>query len=144
MSRTTDDFVKELRKRNLRVTPARVAVLRAVSELPGHPDVETIGRHARERIGTLSVQAVYDSLSALTRAGLLRRIALGGSPARFEARVGDNHHHLVCRSCGRLVDVDCAAGTAPCLSPADAAGYEIDEAEVVYWGRCGDCVRASA
>ena len=94
----------------------------------------------RAEIGVISRQAVYDALAVLADKGLIRRIQPAGSPARYEDRVGDNHHHLICRTCGRTVDVDCAVGTAPCLAPADASGYEIDEAEVIYWGRCPKCL----
>ena len=139
---SNDDFVLRLRDRGLRVTAPRVAVFRAVSELPGHPDVETIARHARGLIGTLSIQAAYDGLGALTTAGLLRRIELPGGPARFEARVGDNHHHVVCRSCGAAEDVDCVTGAAPCLEPAQAHGFVVDEAEVTFWGTCPRCADA--
>ena len=97
----------------------------------------------RDEIGAISLQAVYDALGALTQTGLIRRIQPSGSPARYENRVGDNHHHLICRACGRMVDTDCAVGEAPCLAAANDAGYEIDEAEVIYWGRCPDCVAAS-
>ena len=132
-----------LRGRKLQVTPQRLAVLRALTASP-HSTADDIHRLVQADLGTVSRQAVYDALAALTDRGLLRRIEPAGSPARYEDRVGDNHHHLVCRVCGRMVDVDCAVGEAPCLSPEDAAGYEIDEAEVIYWGRCGDCVaRAS-
>ncbi len=137
------DPVALLRGHGLHVTPQRLAVLRVLAASP-HSTADDIHRRVRAELGAVSRQAVYDVLAVLTDRRLVRRIEPAGSPARYEDRVGDNHHHLVCRSCGRLVDVDCAAGTAPCLSPADAAGYEIDEAEVVYWGRCGDCVRASA
>ena len=133
-----------LRAGDLQVTPQRVAVLRVVAASP-HSTADEVHRLVQVELGTGSRQAVYDALGALTARGLLRRIEPAGSPARYEDRVGDNHHHLVCRRCGRMVDVDCAVGDAPCLSPQDGAGYEIDEAEVVYWGRCGDCVaRASA
>jgi Fur family ferric uptake transcriptional regulator len=137
-----DSFVDELRARGLRATAARVAVYRVVAELPGHPDAEAIGAGARSRIGTLSTQAVYDTLHTLTGAGLLRRIEPAGSPARFETRVADNHHHVVCRSCGAAHDVDCIVGHAPCLVPGDAGGFVVDEAEVIFWGICPDC-RAS-
>jgi len=128
-----------LRARSLQVTPQRVAVLRVLGASP-HSTADEVHRRVQVELGTVSRQAVYDALAALTDRGLLRRIEPAGSPARYEDRVGDNHHHLVCRNCGRMVDVDCAVGEAPCLSPQDGAGYEIDEAEVVYWGRCGDCV----
>ena len=108
-------------------------------ELGGHPDALRVAHHVREPRGGASTQAVYDALGALTGAGLLRRIEPPGSPARYETRVADNHHHLVCRSCGTIVDVDCAAGEAPCLHPADDHGFAIDEAEVVFWGECERC-----
>ncbi len=129
----------ELRTRGLRVTAPRLAVFAAVAETPGHPDVETIAQRARARLGTLSTQAVYDALGALTAAGLLRRIEPAGSPARFETRVGDNHHHVVCRVCGAAQDVDCVVGDAPCLTPSEAGGFVVDEADVTFWGLCPDC-----
>jgi Fur family transcriptional regulator, stress-responsive regulator len=129
----------ELHARGLRVTAPRIAVFRAVAETPGHPDVEKIATRARALIGTLSTQAVYDALRALTAAGLLRRIEPAGSPARFETRVGDNHHHVVCRVCGAAQDIDCIVGETPCLSPRDAAGFLVDEAEVTFWGICPTC-----
>jgi Fur family transcriptional regulator, stress-responsive regulator len=132
----------ELRARGLRVTAPRLAVFRAVAEMPGHPDVEAIASRARAMIGSLSTQAVYDALRALTAAGLLRRIEPAGSPARFETRVGDNHHHVVCRVCGAAQDVDCMDGGAPCLTPSDAGGFVVDEAEVTFWGLCPDCQAA--
>jgi Fe2+ or Zn2+ uptake regulation protein len=139
-----EDIAGQLRSRGLRVTAPRVAVLRAVDQLPGHPDADTIAGRARSLIGTLSTQAVYDSLHALTQAGLLRRIEPAGSPARYETRVGDNHHHVVCRACGTAQDVDCVVGEAPCLSPGDAGGFAVDEAEVTFWGVCPACQRAAA
>ena len=132
----------ELRVRGLRVTAPRLAVYRAVAETPGHPDVEIIARRARGLIGTLSTQAVYDALHALTAAGLLRRIEPAGSPARFETRVGDNHHHVVCRACGAARDLDCVVGAAPCLKPDDVGGFLVDEAEVTFWGICPECQAA--
>jgi len=117
-------------------------VLRAVHRHP-HADTESIIGVAREDLGWVSHQAVYDVLRALTDVGLIRRIQPAGGVARYEARVGDNHHHVVCRSCGAIADVDCAVGSAPCLTPADRRGYEIDEAEITYWGRCSDCRTAS-
>ena len=132
----------ELRRRGLRVTATRVAVYQSVVELPGHPDVEEIATKARELIGTISTQGVYDTLHTLTDAGLLRRFEPAGGPARFEARVGDNHHHLVCRECGAAQDVDCVKGAAPCLDLDDAGGFVIDEAEVTFWGLCPACQRA--
>ncbi len=131
-----------LRAHGLLVTPQRLAVLQALSASP-HSTADDLWRLVRAELGTVSRQAVYDALGTLTERGLLRRIEPAGSPARYEDRVDDNHHHLVCRSCGRLVDVDCAVGEAPCLSPQDDAGYEIDEAEIIYWGRCADCVAAA-
>ncbi len=128
-----------LRQRGVQVTAQRLAVLRAVS---GHPHVtaDGVAEIARAEIGAISRQSVYDALGVLVEAGLVRRIQPIGSPALFEDRVGDNHHHLICRICGRVVDVDCAVGSAPCLTAADGMGYEIDEAEVAYWGRCPECV----
>ena len=135
------DAADLLRRRGVQVTAQRLAVLRAVSARP-HSTVDDIDKIVRAEIGAISRQAVYDALAALTDKGLLRRIQPAGSPARFEDRVGDNHHHLICRTCGRMVDVDCAVGATPCLTAADASGYEVDEAEVIYWGRCPDCVAA--
>ena len=140
--RTTAAFERVLRDVGLRVTRPRLAVLSAVDEHP-HADTDSIIAAVREELGDVSHQAVYDVLRALTAAGLVRRFQPRGSVARYEARVGDNHHHLVCRSCGAIADVDCAAGQTPCLTPADDANYEIDEAEVIYWGRCPECVAAS-
>jgi Fur family ferric uptake transcriptional regulator len=128
-----------LRDAELRVTGPRKAVLAAVHDHP-HADTETLMAATRERLGSVSHQAVYDVLRALTSAGLVRRLQPSGSVARYEARVADNHHHVVCRSCGDIVDVDCAVGFAPCLTATDDAGFEIDEAEVIYWGRCPACV----
>jgi Fur family transcriptional regulator, stress-responsive regulator len=128
-----------LRDAGLRVTASRLAVLGAVGESADHPDVDAIVERVRVRLGTVSVQAVYDVLGALVRTGLVRRIEPAGSPGRYEARVGDNHHHLVCRACGRVVDVDCAEGAAPCLEAGEARGFAVDEAEITFWGRCPDC-----
>ena len=140
MSReTSTDNDVLLRRHGLQVTAQRLAVLRAVSEHP-HGAADDVYTIVRAELGAISRQAVYDALAALTDKGLLRRIQPAGSPARYEDRVGDNHHHLICRGCGRMVDVDCAVGVTPCLTAADAAGYEIDEAEVMYWGRCPDCM----
>jgi Fur family ferric uptake transcriptional regulator len=132
-----------LRAHGLHVTPQRLAVLRGLAARP-HSTADELYQLARRDLGTVSRQAVYDALAALTDRRVLRRLEPAGSPARYEDRVGDNHHHLICRMCGRMVDVDCAVGEAPCLTPEDAAGYEIDEAEVIYWGRCGDCQRSVA
>jgi Fur family transcriptional regulator, stress-responsive regulator len=131
-----------LRRHGLRVTANRQAVLRAVSDRP-HSTTDDIMQIVRAEIGAVSRQAVYDALAALADSGLLRRIQPAGSPARYENRVGDNHHHLICRICNRMVDVDCAVGYTPCLTAADSSGYAIDEAEVVYWGRCPECVARS-
>ena len=135
--------VASLRQAGLRVTSARLAILEAVRS-GNHPGAEEIAQAVRERIGQVSVQAVYEALGALTRAGLLRRIEPAGSPARYEGRVGDNHHHIVCRRCGHIADVECAVGHAPCLEPAASAGFSIDEAEVTFWGLCQDCQLAGA
>ena len=134
---------EQLRRASLRVTAPRVAVLTEVS-VHAHADVDTIVGAVRARIGSVSTQAVYDVLRALTDAGLVRRIEPAGSPARFEARVGDNHHHIVCRECGSIADVDCAVGAAPCLTPSDDHGFAIDEAEVVYRGLCPECSDAGS
>ena len=130
-----------LRQRGIQVTAQRLAVLRAVAGQP-HITADAVAEVVRAEIGAISLQSVYDALGLLVAEGLIRRIQPAGSPARFEDRVGDNHHHLICRICGRVVDVDCAVGAAPCLTAVDDQGYEIDEAEVAYWGRCPDCVAA--
>jgi Fur family ferric uptake transcriptional regulator len=131
-----------LRQHGLQVTAQRLAVLRAVSER-SHSTADDIDKVVRAEIGAISRQAVYDALAVLTEKGLLRRIQPAGSPARYEDRVGDNHHHIVCRACGAMGDVDCAVGHAPCLTAADDLGYAINEAEVIYWGSCPDCVAAN-
>jgi len=138
---TPADCEQLLREAGLRVTRPRVAVLSAVYAHP-HADTDSISGAAREELGEVSTQAVYDVLRVLTAARLVRRIEPAGSVARYESRVGDNHHHVVCRSCGAIADVDCAVGHAPCLSASHDHGYEIDEAEVVYWGRCPECQKA--
>jgi Fe2+ or Zn2+ uptake regulation protein len=138
---TTRDFEQMLRGADLRVTRPRLAVLDAVHSHP-HADTDTVIGAVRERLGEVSHQAVYDVLRALTDAGLVRRIQPGSSVARYEARVGDSHHHVVCRSCGAIADVDCAIGHAPCLSASDDHGFAIDEAEVIYWGTCPACSSA--
>ncbi len=127
-----------LRERGYRVTSQRLAVLRAVAREP-HLTADAVAETVRAELGAISLQAVYDVLAVLIDVGLIRRIQPAGSPARFEARVSDNHHHVICRTCGRTADVDCAVGTAPCLTAIDNRGYEIDEAEVIYWGRCAEC-----
>lgn len=136
---SSSDFEQMLRGADLRVTAPRIAVLSSVHQSP-HSDTDTIIGRVRDTIGTVSHQAVYDVLKALTDAGLLRRIQPSGSVARYETRVGDNHHHLVCRQCGTIADVDCSTGIAPCLHASESHGFEIDEAEVIYWGRCPACV----
>jgi Fe2+ or Zn2+ uptake regulation protein len=131
----------ELRRAGLRVTAARVALLETVRD-GDHLGVEAIAAGVRDRIGHISLQAVYDALHALTEVRLIRRIEPAGGPPRFEGRVGDNHHHVVCRSCGVVADVDCAVGEAPCLTASDDHGFAIDEADVTYWGVCPDCSTA--
>jgi Fe2+ or Zn2+ uptake regulation protein len=132
------DPVGLLRQRGIQVTAQRLAVLRAVAVQP-HATADVLAEVVRAEIGAISLQSVYDALSLLAAEGLVRRIQPAGSPARYEDRVGDNHHHLICRTCGRMVDVDCAVGAAPCLTPANDMGYEIDAAEVTYWGLCPEC-----
>jgi Fe2+ or Zn2+ uptake regulation protein len=137
----TPTSAEVLRGAGLRVTAARVALLETLRD-GDHLGVEVITSGVRERVGHVSLQAVYAALHALTAARLVRRIEPAGSPALFERRVGDNHHHLVCRSCGAVTDVDCAVGEAPCLTASDDHGFSIDEAEVIYWGLCPDCSTA--
>ena len=137
----TPTTAEELRDAGLRVTAARVALLETVRD-GDHLDVEAIAAAVRDRIGHVSLQAVYEALHALTAAGLIRCIEPAGSPARFEGRVGDNHHHVVCRSCGAVADVDCAVGEAPCLTASDDHGFSIEEAQVIYWGLCPGCATA--
>ncbi|MEP7764864.1 Fur family transcriptional regulator [Sanguibacter sp. 25GB23B1] len=139
---TTAPFDVELRSAGLRVTATRLAVLEAVSQHP-HSDAEHVVADVRAAIGTASVQAVYDILAALTAAELVRRIEPAGHPARYERRVGDNHHHIVCRVCGALEDVDCSVGPSPCLAPSADHGFTVEEAEVTYWGLCPRCRAAS-
>ena len=136
---------QRLRAAGLRVTAARLAVLEVLDRRDGHATAEQVRRDALERLGSVSVQAVYDVLSALTLSGLVRCIETPGHPARYEKRVGDNHHHFVCRHCGDTIDVDCAVGEAPCLAPrALPAGFAVDEAEVTYWGTCDRCAASNA
>ena len=132
------DYVRMLREHDLQVTAQRLAVLRAVTEHP-HGTANDIADDVRRTIGTISRQSVYDTLTLLTERDIIRRIQPAGSSARYEDRIGDNHHHLVCRSCDRLVDVDCAVGEVPCLIPVDAGDFLVDEAEVTYWGICPAC-----
>ena len=138
----TPEYADRLRAADLRVTRPRVAVLRAV-DLHPHADTDTLYRAAREELPDVSLQAVYDVLGALADAGLVRRIQPAGHVARYEIRVGDNHHHTVCRLCGTIADVDCAVGAAPCLTASDDNGFRLDEAEVIYWGLCPSCARES-
>ena len=138
----TPDFPQRLRDAGLRVTRQRLAVLDALAEL-AHADTESVITAVRRDLPEVSHQAIYDSLRALTTAGLARRIQPNGSVARYEVRVGDNHHHLVCRSCGEITDVDCATGHVPCLTAANDHGFVIDEAEVIYWGTCPTCTAGS-
>lgn len=132
------DLAQRLRASGLRVTASRLAVLDAVARQP-HADADGVADVARRRLGSLSTQAVYNNLHALDRVGLLRRIQPAGGPARYEARVGDNHHHVVCRVCALTCDVDCAIGFAPCLQASDNHGFLVDEAEVTFWGTCERC-----
>jgi len=127
-----------LRAAGMRVTSARVAILKAV-RAGTHPGADEVARMVRDRVGHVTIQAVYEALGALTEAGLVRRIEPAGGPARYEGRVGDNHHHIVCRSCGAITDIDCVVGHAPCLEPAQRSGFVIDEAEVTFWGLCDQC-----
>ena len=138
----TSDLEQLLRESSLRVTRPRVAVLKAVYAAP-HADTDTLIRAVRAELPDVSHQAVYDVLRAVTTAGLVRRIQPAGSVARYESRVGDNHHHVVCRVCGSIADVDCAVGHAPCLTASDDHGFVVEEAEVVYWGTCPDCAATS-
>ena len=135
--------VDMLKQRGVQVTAQRLAVLRAVSAYP-HSTAEALAVAARGEIGTISRQSVYDALSILLEVGLVRRIQPAGSAALYEDRVNDNHHHLICRTCGTVVDVDCAAGSAPCLDLSDDMGYAIDEAEVAFWGQCPQCLAGAA
>ena len=131
-----------LREHGVQVTAQRLAVLRAVSTTP-HCTAEDVVAHVRTQIGAISRQAVYDSLGILTDKGIVRRIQPAGSPALYEKRAGDNHHHAICRTCGKTVDIDCAVGEAPCLNAADDSGFQIDEAEVIFWGTCPECCKAT-
>jgi Fe2+ or Zn2+ uptake regulation protein len=140
---TPSDLEDLLRGARLRVTRPRVAVLNAVYDHP-HADTDSIIAVVRDDLGEVSVQAVYDVLRALTTAGLVRRIEPAGSVARYESRVADNHHHVVCRSCGAIADVDCAVGDSPCLTASHDHGYSIDEAEIIYWGQCPACPTAQS
>lgn len=132
------DFEQLLRDNDVQVTAQRLALMQAVATLP-HATADDIAEQARSTLGTISRQAVYDTLGVLVDKNLIRRIQPAGSAARYEDRVGDNHHHLICRSCSVMFDVDCAVGTTPCLVASDDHGFEIDEAEVIYWGKCSSC-----
>jgi Fe2+ or Zn2+ uptake regulation protein len=136
----SEDLASRLRDAGLRVTRPRLAVLAVLADR-AHVDVETVRSAAHEQLGGVSTQAVYDVLKAFTAAGLVRRIEPAGSPALFETRVHDNHHHVVCRGCGAVADIDCVVGQAPCLEPSAASGFLVDEAEVTFWGVCTDCQR---
>ena len=138
------DVQQRLRQAGLRVTAPRLAVLGALATLTSHQNAEAIAAVARERLGSLSTQAVYDNLRVLVAAGLVRQIEPAGSAALYELRVGDNHHHLVCRACGATHDVDCIVGEAPCLQPSATYGFALDEAEVTFWGLCPDCQQVAA
>ncbi len=135
----SNDPVNLLREQGVQVTAQRLAVLRAVSDRP-HSTADDVAEVVRAGIGTISRQAVYDALNILAEKGIIRRIQPAGSPALYEDRVDDNHHHVICRLCGRATDVDCAVGETPCLTAADDSGYQIDEAEVIYWGTCPECL----
>ena len=142
MDGSDDDLAESLRERHLRVTPQRLAILQAVSEMPEHPDVREIAARARARLGTVSIQAVYDSLRALTEAGLLRRVGPAGSPARYEPRTSDLHHHVVCRICGAVRDIPAEVAVAPWVDPSQLSGFVIDEAALSFWGLCSKCQTA--
>ncbi len=133
------DAAELLRKQGVQVTAQRLAVIRAVAARP-HCTADDVAEDVRAQIGAISRQAVYDTLGLLAEKGLIRRIEPAGSPALYEDRIGDNHHHVICRSCGKTADVDCAIGAAPCLTATDSSGFQIDEAEVIYWGTCPDCL----
>ncbi len=132
-----------LRQHGLQVTAQRIAIVRAVGDRP-HATADEILEAVVDEIGSISRQSVYDSLAAMADKGLIRRIQPAGSPARFEDRVGDNHHHLICRQCSTMFDIDCAVGSTPCLVADDDHGFEIDEAEVIYWGHCPECLGVQA
>jgi Fur family transcriptional regulator, stress-responsive regulator len=139
MTSDTRALHDSVRQAGLRLTAPRLAVLTAVQGKGRHRDAETIADAARKQLGTLSTQAVYDNLHILEEAGLVRRIQPSGHPARYEARVGDNHHHIVCRRCGSIADVDCTVGAAPCLEPSADHGFVVEEAEIIFWGQCPSC-----
>jgi Fe2+ or Zn2+ uptake regulation protein len=144
MASPNDDPAQRLRAAGLRITTPRLEILRTLAEGPAHLDADRIAAAVRARTGSISAQTVYNVLASLMAAGLVRRIEPAGGPGLYELRVGDNHHHLICRRCDAIADVDCAVGDAPCLTAADDLGYEIDEAEVIYWGRCPGCIATAA
>jgi Fe2+ or Zn2+ uptake regulation protein len=144
MESGSPDPAATLRRAGLRVTASRLAVLTALGTSAPHSNIDAVVSAVREHLGDGSVQTVYNVLRTLTEVGLVRRIEPAGRPGLYELRVGDNHHHIVCRRCDSIADVDCAVGDAPCLTAAADAGYEIDEAEVIFWGRCPKCVAATS
>lgn len=139
VTNSVNDLRDVLKAANLRATAQRIAVMGVLRDSPGHFSVDEIGERVRERLGTVSLQTVYDTLDALTTVGLARRIEPAGRPALFEGRVGDNHHHVVCRRCGAVEDIDCATASAPCVDAANTAGFVLDQAEITFWGLCPDC-----
>ncbi|MDZ7780027.1 MAG: Fur family transcriptional regulator [Gemmatimonadota bacterium] len=139
MNEFAEDLRAALREAGLRVTAQRLAILGVLRDTPGHLSVDRVTEQVRSRLGTVSQQAVYDALGVLSGLGLARRIEPAGSPALFEARTGDNHHHVVCRRCGAVEDIDCAVGTAPCLEASETHGFQLDEAEITFWGLCPGC-----
>lgn len=144
MDDSPEELRATLREVGLRATAQRIAVLSVLRDTPEHLSVDRVTEGVRARLGTVSTQAVYDVLDALTSTGLARRIEPAGSPALFESRVADNHHHVVCRRCGAVEDIDCAVGAAPCLEASDTGGFKLDEAEITFWGLCPDCQTRSA
>jgi Fe2+ or Zn2+ uptake regulation protein len=138
-----DAAIQLLRQHGVQVTAQRLAIMRVVAEYP-HATADQLGGEVRSQLGSISRQSVYDSLGMLVDINLVRRIQPAGSPARYETRVGDNHHHLICRSCRTMFDVDCATGEVPCLTASDDHGFEVDEAEVIYWGRCPTCRKSAS
>jgi Fur family transcriptional regulator, stress-responsive regulator len=136
---SADDLVRAVKEAGLRATAQRVAILDVLRTAQGHLSVDQVTDLVRSRLGTVSQQAVYDALGALVSGGLARRIEPAGHPALFESRVGDNHHHVVCRRCGTVADIDCVVGAAPCLDPSETHGFLLDEAEITFWGLCPDC-----
>lgn len=144
MTDVADELRAALQEAGLRVTAQRIATLGVLRDTPGHLSVDLVTEQVHSRLGTVSQQAVYDTLGALSSAGLARRIEPAGSPALFESRVADNHHHVVCRRCGAVADIDCVVGFAPCLDASETHGFLLDEAEITFWGVCPDCQSHSA